>query len=310
MAELYRKRYNGVDAVTLGAAISSSGATSITFAAALQSMGANIATLAADEYLPLVIDNEIIYLTAYTAAATTGTISRGKEGTTAATHSNGASVVHGSTVRDFGGGGGWPGTSPDTAPAIPHAQDDEFDGTSPASWTTTPSAPPVMNVNSTAAGRLYVESTASSSALRGRYQTAPSAPFAFAVKLASHTATGGSSRTGIYVGPTGAIAGGTAVQHFSWVNNAGGVQRVTQQFDGTFIGNGSTKSLPSQPLYLACAVHSATAVTFFASTNGRLWSEVDHVNPGFTVGIIGVYVSSESWASIAASQFEWFRVAA
>lgn len=101
MAELYRKRYNGVDGVTLAGGGLTNSATSITFSAALQSMGANIATLATDEYLPLVIENEIVYLTAYTAAATTGTISRGKEGTTGAAHSAGVDVIHGLTVADI-----------------------------------------------------------------------------------------------------------------------------------------------------------------------------------------------------------------
>lgn len=99
-----RLRYDGLT-TTLGAAISSTSATSITFAAGLQTMGVDIPTISGD-YLVLVIDDEIVYLTAYTSGATSGTISRGEEGTTAATHSNGASVVHGPTVQDFVAGGG------------------------------------------------------------------------------------------------------------------------------------------------------------------------------------------------------------
>jgi hypothetical protein len=96
-----RLRYNGLQAA-LGAAISSTSATSITFAAALQSMGANIPTLGAGEYIALTIDDEIVHLTAYTSGATSGTIVREQEGTTAATHSNGATVVHAPTAQDFG----------------------------------------------------------------------------------------------------------------------------------------------------------------------------------------------------------------
>lgn len=94
-----RLRYNGLQAA-LGAAISSTSATSISFAAALQSMGTNIPTLG-DEYLALTIDDEIVHLTAYTSGATSGTIVRGQEGTTAATHGNGVAVVHGPTALDF-----------------------------------------------------------------------------------------------------------------------------------------------------------------------------------------------------------------
>ena len=40
---------------------------------------------------------EIVYLTAYTPTATTGTILRGQEGTTAIAHSSGAAWAHGPT---------------------------------------------------------------------------------------------------------------------------------------------------------------------------------------------------------------------
>jgi len=96
-----RLRYNGLSA-ELGAAISTTGQTGITFLAALQSMGTDIPSLVAGEYLALVIDDEIVHLTAYATGATTGTISRGMEDTTAATHSSGAAVLHAPTVADFG----------------------------------------------------------------------------------------------------------------------------------------------------------------------------------------------------------------
>lgn len=103
MAETYRVRYNGLQ-TSLGAAITTNVQTSITFASALQSMGANIATLGTDEYIAFAIDDEIVHLTAYTAAATSGTISRGKEGTTAASsHTNGTVLYHSPTVYDVEG---------------------------------------------------------------------------------------------------------------------------------------------------------------------------------------------------------------
>lgn len=102
MAELHRRRHNGLDGASLGAALTDGTGTSVTFTAALQAMGANIATLGADEFLPLVIENEIVYLTAYTSGATTGTIARAKEGTTGAAHANSTPVVHGPTVADAG----------------------------------------------------------------------------------------------------------------------------------------------------------------------------------------------------------------
>lgn len=103
MATTYRRRHNLVS-TTLGAALAT-GATSITFAAALKeggTGGSNIATLGTDEYLPLTIDNEVVYLTAYTSGATSGTIVRAQEGTVdpGADHANGTAVKNAPTKRD------------------------------------------------------------------------------------------------------------------------------------------------------------------------------------------------------------------
>jgi hypothetical protein len=101
-----RLRYNGLRA-TLGASLTESAA-SITFAAALtHSNGTAVPTLAAGDYIPLVIldasghESEIVWLTAYTSGATTGTISRGQEGTTGVTHNSGDAVIGTPTVEDL-----------------------------------------------------------------------------------------------------------------------------------------------------------------------------------------------------------------
>jgi hypothetical protein len=100
-----RLRYNGLS-TTLGASLTSSGV-SVTFGAALtHSNGTNVPTITGSDYIPLAILDtsghlsEIVWLTAYTAAATTGTITRGQEGTTGVAHSSGDKVIHGPTVRD------------------------------------------------------------------------------------------------------------------------------------------------------------------------------------------------------------------
>lgn len=105
MATTYRLRYNLLYG-TLGAALTNAD-TAITFAAALKEggpSGTNIATLGVDEYLPLTIDDEVVYLTAYTSGATTGTITRGNEGTVAAAHANGANFVSAPSKLDIPAG--------------------------------------------------------------------------------------------------------------------------------------------------------------------------------------------------------------
>lgn len=102
-----RLRYNGLQ-TTLGGSLTNS-ATSVTFAAALtHSNGTAVPTLAGGDYIPLALCDattgdlkEIVYLTAYTAAATTGTISRGKEGTTGVAHSTGEVVMCTPLVSDI-----------------------------------------------------------------------------------------------------------------------------------------------------------------------------------------------------------------
>lgn len=94
-----RLRYNKLE-TTLGAELDDT-STSVTFAVKLTAADGDIPTIASPDYLPLVIDSEIVHLTAYTSEATSGTITRAEEGTTAATHTNGTAVRNASTAEDL-----------------------------------------------------------------------------------------------------------------------------------------------------------------------------------------------------------------
>lgn len=98
MPDELRRKHNLLQS-TLGAALGA-GDTAITFAAALQEGGVNIATLAANEHIAMTVDDEVVWLTEYTAGATAGTIARGKENTAAAAHANGAKIYSALTKRD------------------------------------------------------------------------------------------------------------------------------------------------------------------------------------------------------------------
>ena len=99
MSQYYRLRHNleHAEAIsgTLGAALLIAG-TTITFEDA-----PGFATLGTDEYLILRIGDELVALTAYTAAATTGTIARAQEGTSAAAYAQGAAWEHVGSVNDM-----------------------------------------------------------------------------------------------------------------------------------------------------------------------------------------------------------------
>jgi hypothetical protein len=66
-----------------------------------------VPTIVAGDYVPLSLLNstgalaEVVFLTAYTSGATTGTVIRGVEGTTGVAHSNGATVEGAPITSDF-----------------------------------------------------------------------------------------------------------------------------------------------------------------------------------------------------------------
>jgi hypothetical protein len=102
MANIHRIRSNFKQG-TLGADLVTTG-TTINFGS-----DPGFDTLGTDEYLAIVIDPEgaaqgpeIVYLTAYTATQTTGTIERGKESTAdpGVSHPSGTAWIHGPTARD------------------------------------------------------------------------------------------------------------------------------------------------------------------------------------------------------------------
>jgi len=101
-----RLRYDGVE--TYLATQLNQGVTTIEFATILTADGgAQIDTFVGDEYLALsILDanyrlKEIVYLTAYTSSALTGTIERGAEGTSDVTHPVDNKVVHAATAMDY-----------------------------------------------------------------------------------------------------------------------------------------------------------------------------------------------------------------
>jgi hypothetical protein len=110
MAPTNRRRFTGLLSGTsvpsLAAAISPT-ATTVTFPAALTyGGGQSVPTIADPDYIPFVVDpdkstEEVVWLTAYTSGATTGTVVRGKEDTVAVAHGVGAKALHGPSANDL-----------------------------------------------------------------------------------------------------------------------------------------------------------------------------------------------------------------
>jgi hypothetical protein len=96
MANEIRTRFNLIEG-TLSAQLTA-GATSMS-SAGLASLGVIDTT----NFCAITIENEIVWVTAHTAAATTATIVRAREGTSDVTHASGAGWVHAPTALDFDG---------------------------------------------------------------------------------------------------------------------------------------------------------------------------------------------------------------
>jgi len=62
---------------------------------------ANLPAVTATGHAVIVIESEIMYVTAHTASATTATILRAQEGTAAASHALNTAWVHGAVVSDY-----------------------------------------------------------------------------------------------------------------------------------------------------------------------------------------------------------------
>lgn len=310
-----RLRYNGLRAALAGSGLTNSG-TTITFAAGLtHSNGTNVPTLSGSDYIPLaILDSsgylsEIVHLTAYTAGGTTGTIVRGREGTSGVTHSSGDAVV-GSPLKDD-----VLGLLSSPPPTTPGAYDDEFDGLSGVTWTATPTAANTFDINTTARHHAYIKASGSGAALVGKHQPVPGAyPYTITAKVSSTARANYHRGGGIFVAPasptgTSNIAYLGVLYHTSYGNRS--VQRVLQSFAGSSVSNTSQGNANTDwgPMYLKMVVNSATSIDTYVSRDGMAWFPVESgFNPGFTPGVMGICCNEESAGGGVEAYFDFFRV--
>lgn len=95
MANEIRARFNLVSGTLSGALTN--------VATSMSSAGlANLGVIDSTNHAAITIENEIVWVTAHTGGATTATILRGQEGTSAAAHSSAVAWQHGPTALDLG----------------------------------------------------------------------------------------------------------------------------------------------------------------------------------------------------------------
>lgn len=207
------------------------------------------------------------------------------------------------------------GSVSDGAPAVPNAQDDEFDGKSTAVWTATPTAPAVWSSNADVAGALHVRAAGSASNYVGKTQPVPGAyPYTITTKLSGHTARANFHRAGgIILAPAGATGTSNIVYcglAFDTTNGAGlVVARITATLAGTFTSQTTGTRTGHNPMWLKVTVASATSLAFSASMDGRFWMPIETaLNPGFTPGLMGLVCGEETALGGVDTVFDFFRV--
>jgi hypothetical protein len=219
-------------------------------------------------------------------------------------------VAGGSTAATYQPG------SADKPPTTPNVRDDEFDGSSSVTWTTTPTAPATWDVNTIRAHHAYIKATsAQGSNAVGKVQAVPGAyPFTFTTKAMVNLGTN-FSFAGLLLAPAGALSGTSLMVYFGPQFNSGSSSLAVRRGSNNLAGTGSFSQTVSTTFlnqiaawYLRITVNSATSIDLLASGDGYSWTPIQTAfNPGFTPGAMGLCASYNSGATVDA-YFDFFRV--
>lgn len=200
----------------------------------------------------------------------------------------------------------------DIPPASANAKDDEFDGSSSASWTNTPTAPTDWLIANNA---LNIRSNGNGTAFVGKYQSVPSMPFTVECKMRiANMRSTGSSVAGLILlpaSPTGSSACCTLHVVAPVTTSTTQRNKWSAVNGGAFVSAATEAALtntPAFPRYLRWIVTSATSLASYVSMDGVRWRTTETgFNPSFTPGVVGLFVSENGTADFDAS-FEYFRV--
>ena len=248
------------------------------------------------------IDNELIFVGSV-SGTTFSSCTRGIEGTTAASHSDAATVKHVVTaqslqfveydpIQEFFG-------TPDTRY--------EFDTTSFTGLTAMGSAD-AEDANTTISSHYYVKDN--DSTLVGRYASV-STPFTVITKVSEaqmmnnykyiHLFVGTSSPGKLVtVGP--AYSDGPTLTTRVWTGPSDGSPSVATPVTTPYVG------VYFVPWYLGIKVVSSTDATYYASRNGKIWFTISaNRNDSLTIASAGVAVSAYT-SEPAIAAFDYIRI--
>lgn len=315
-----RLRYNNLSA-TLGSALLS-GDTTITFVAALtHDNGVAVPTLTGTDYIPLTIEPgtanfEVVSLTAYTAAATTGTITRGVEGSAAA-HATSVSVIHAPTALDFVATTGR--RLFDVPPASASTWDDEFEG-APSSaldpkWTIPCTSAAGCGVTAViCGGSVVLTAVAGATHGIGMRQASPSGNFTITARMIDLGPTTDDVRYGIYAGIAGGVgftSGGSRQSGPSF--NAIGITTISDTADWSGWNGFEVQTggfIDRSPMW-SKLVWNGSVLTPSFSMDGTHWTATGGTQAlGSQPTEIGLVMFSNTAATVAWHSLlvDWFRV--
>lgn len=201
--------------------------------------------------------------------------------------------------------------SADAKPVSPNVKDDEFDGTSSATWSSTPTAPNAWDINTSRADHAYLKSTGGA-VYTGKTQAVPAAyPYTITTKCSSTGRTNNHRVGGIILGPS-SPSGSSAIWYVGGVYATG--IRYYERILGTFAGGYTSDSGAKvqnhwDAFYIKVTVNSATSISSWISTDGFAWIPMETaVNPGFTPAVMGVASNDDTGGGGVEAFFDFFRI--
>jgi len=196
-------------------------------------------------------------------------------------------------------------------PLSPSVWDDEFDGTSIASWTDTPTPLTSFDVNVTKPSNLTIRTQSLASKYVGRVQATPGTyPYTVETKLTGHNGYANYHRGGgIIFGPTSPSDTSPIYYFGATFADTLIAMRTKATFGGVWSSNTPGGSRPEFKYYRAI-VNSSTSISAYSSMDGYSWFPIElNFNPGFVPGVMGLACNEEN-ANIGgvSCSFDFFRV--
>jgi len=197
--------------------------------------------------------------------------------------------------------------SPDIIPASPSSYDDEFDA-SLTGWTTLGSLD-TLNANTIPSHLYMVKNTTSNMTVEGIYKAIPTMPFTVTVKLTDYFHSSNYQSVGLFVaeaspGKLFVFGPVSHTGHNFWTCYAYQVWNSRTSRSATL----NEADGPYRKPYVRLIVTSSTNITTQHSEDGLVWvTRHTSINPGFTVGNVGIYLTANEGTVRMELAVDWIR---